>query len=258
LVLSTHLGAQIASREIGDLMTSPQAFTSIVKVAEQVARAQHLLGLRCENPKELLNHRVDITFGLVACGKRGRTIPQHEKNYVTEQDRVFISLQNNGASTVYISVFDLNVAGEISLVSTSSPKGIELRENREYVLGDDQFGLGLIGLPISWPDNVPKRPSVDEHLILILTSHPVDLRHLADPSLADSSLAAFRDCESLTDLERLTLKISTGRTVTVESENAGVHILFDTVHIPFSLQSLEYQKQESSSSITAEERLARS
>lgn len=35
-----------------------------------MVRAQHLLGLRCDNPKEQLNHRVDITSGLVVGGER--------------------------------------------------------------------------------------------------------------------------------------------------------------------------------------------
>lgn len=45
---------------------------------------------------------------------------------MAEADHVYILLKNNGAAIVYVSVFDMNVAGKISLISKGSTRGIEL------------------------------------------------------------------------------------------------------------------------------------
>lgn len=245
LILTTNSGAEIASELGEDSVTATQTIRGIVGVAEQLAQAQHLLGLKCDNESEKLNHDLEITLGTVVKGKRSKILEQNGEGSVTEQDRLFISLQNAGHSTIYISVFDVNVIGKISLVSIASPKGIELPPGRECVLGNDEFGLGLKGLLTAWPNALSKRRSIDEHFVFILTDTPVGLLHLTE-----SKIEAGYGRGALSDLERLIYRVVTGRDV--HSESATAQILFDTVHIPFSLESLEYKEPGWSTSTTTD------
>lgn len=63
-------------------------------------------------------------------------------------------MENKGDTTIFISVFDVNAAGDISLILRSSLQGVELRPNKRHILGD-VFGR-LNGLKLSWPKKVPK------------------------------------------------------------------------------------------------------
>jgi hypothetical protein len=237
LFLATNSGAEVAFNLGNDSATATSAAKNIVGVAEQFARSQHLLGLHCTNPKEKLSHSIEITVGTVSTGKQDKVFQQDGEDQVAEYDRTFISLRNAGKTTVYISVFDINAVGKITLISEGSPKGVQLPPGREYVLGEDEFGFGLSGMLMSWPGNVSKVRSVDEHLMFILTDAPVDLQHLAEPRNPER-----RDWDTLTNLERLTAKIAFGRDM--QREAAGARICFDTTHIPFSLQCLDYGEPE--------------
>ncbi|OCK90712.1 uncharacterized protein K441DRAFT_680106 [Cenococcum geophilum 1.58] len=140
--------------------------TAAVKKAiiytKRLAQAQHLLKLESGTGDKKLNHKVDIKFGVVRDGQRNPLpLPENRQASVTEKERVYISLRSNDTSTVFVSVFDVNVARKVTLVLTSSPKGIEL--------GPSQ--------PIS------KREHVEERLIFLISSSEVDLQHLAKPLL---------------------------------------------------------------------------
>lgn len=76
-----------------------------------------------------------MDVGWVDDGRLGEDRLEHNGDgFLTEDDRIFIKLTNSGHSTVYVSVFDINVAGTISLISASF-EGIELGAGRTYTLG---------------------------------------------------------------------------------------------------------------------------
>ncbi|RSL79939.1 hypothetical protein CEP52_017457 [Fusarium oligoseptatum] len=235
LILSTGQGVQLASQQASD--EDPSSWENVsndlVKQAEQLAKAQHLQALTCDGLDEKLEHHLAVTFGTVKCGKAHRIIEQDGSGSVAEDELVYISLKNNGAGTVYASVFDINVAGKISLISKGSPRGIELPRSRPYDLGADQFGLGLQGLSVNWPRGVPRVQPVNEHLVLILTDSPVDLRYLADAATADS-----RGHVGPSSLERLAFRLATGAQRDMTSDSRSVHLRYDTMHIPFTVKPL--------------------
>jgi hypothetical protein len=112
-------------------------------------------------------------------------------------------ITNNGDSTVYVSVFNTNVAGKISMVSNSNPHGIRLVPGSSYTIGKEQFADGHKGLGMRWPGGVPKTQLVDEWLVCILSNLEVDHRHLN----SDQGLSA-RSGQS--KLEMLTYGIAFG------------------------------------------------
>jgi hypothetical protein len=230
IVLRNNRGLEVAA-------TSPNPSVDetsrLLKSAEQLARAQHLLALRNETSNEVLQHRVGVEFGLVEKNwSRGRIIRQDGTDSVIEDDRVYIELVNNGTETVYVWVFDINAVGRIARVSRSSPKGIELPPGRHEVLGLRWPGPVLYGLPVSRPKALPRTQPLEETLVLLLTSSPVDLFHLADSVDQPPSGRT-----SLSKLGQLTYRISSGgsRDVTIVEDDDITR--YKTIHIPFLLRS---------------------
>jgi hypothetical protein len=212
--------------------TSPDERSRLIRRAEQLSRGQHLLSLTNETDDEILTHAVQVTFGVVdASWNRGRTIRQDGADGLLEGDSVYIELVNRGTETVYVWVFDINAGGKINRVSRSNSTGIEMPRGRHEILGSRNDGLRLKGLPVSWPRDLPKTTPLEETLVFIFTSLPVDLNHLSDPS----------DCPppertGLSHLEQLTYSIATGamRTVTIDEGNSQIR--YSVSHIPFLLR----------------------
>lgn len=235
LVLANQEGVLLARRHISD--TDPNSWATasrhLVEQAEQLARIQHLLALTYDNPGEKLEHRLDVQFGTVKSGAFGSVIEKDGKGSVIEGESVYISLKNNGSETVYVSVFDINVAGKISHISTGNPNGIELPPGRDYILGEDQFGLGLEGLLFTWPPGIVKTKPVAESIILILTDSQVDLRHLAN-----TALATFRGNAGPSSLERLTFRLATGARRDVGSQGPSRRVRYSIESIHFTVEPI--------------------
>jgi hypothetical protein len=229
IVLRNNRGLEVAAMSLNP---SADETARLLKSAEQLARAQHLLALGNETSDDVLQHRVGVEFGLVENNcSRGRIIRQDGTDSVIEDDRVYIELVNNGTETVYVWVFDINAVGRISRVSRSSPKGIELPPGRHEVLGIRWPGPILYGLTVSWPKAILRTQALEETLLLLLTSSPVDLYHLADSTDKPPSGGT-----SLSKLEQLTYRISSGgsRDVTIVEDDDLTR--YKTIHIPFLLR----------------------
>ena len=209
---------------------SPYDTLKLVQAAEQLARAHHLLTLRSEFSDEVLHHGVDITLGLVEKDWRpGRTVQQDGRDNLVEGDRIYIHLANKGDQTVYVWVFDINIAGRISIVSRANQTGIELPVGRGETLGVHPVTQTLRGLPVSWPSAISKTQPLEETLFFVLSSEPVDLINLASARKPQSLGGA-----NVSRLEQLVQQIVTGgcRTATVEYNDS---ICYTTISIPFLL-----------------------
>jgi hypothetical protein len=231
-------GDLIAARRAEDHDSFAQILENTVTDAEELARGQHLLSLYCESPGERLQHQIKIRVGLVIGGQRGRTIRQDGTDYMTEGDHVYINLQNEGKSdnTVYISVFDVNVAGRVSYLSASSPMGIDLERGRCYTLGELSFNC-LEGLPVTWPERVPRSQQVEERLVAVITSSPVDLGHLGIPAEEKGDRRSGKTANTQSNFEQLIDQISSARCRTIQPTPRAVSIRYDVIQIPFSLKS---------------------
>ena len=61
-------------------------------------------------------------------------------------------------------MFNVNVSGKISPVSKTFMTGIALSREDSEVIGQNRFDE-LVGVPVSWRDNVPKTQPVIDSLV---------------------------------------------------------------------------------------------
>ncbi|CEN60536.1 hypothetical protein ASPCAL02972 [Aspergillus calidoustus] len=230
-------GIPISERTAHGPDSLPRVVNDIVLDAEELARGQHLLGLHCESPEERLRHRIKIEFGLVVKEKRERIIPQDGTGYLADGDRIYIDLRNEGDNTVYISVFDVDVAGVISYLSRSSPMGIDLESGRSYTLGALDLDRGFPGFPVRWPDQVPRRKGVDERLVAVVTSSPVSIGYLGKPRNGTKLRSSGKAPGNQSNLEQLIDTISSARWRIIDALEESPSIRYDIIHIPFTLRT---------------------
>ncbi|KAL4748456.1 caspase domain-containing protein [Aspergillus terricola var. indicus] len=200
-----------------------------IRQAEDLSKSGHLLNLKADFA-QLLNHKLRLTF-------HNQT---HRRNLALDGtadlmtgDRIILELENEGDRTIYVSVFNINVAGTTFLVSTASPRGIELLPegpHKRYVLGQKQYSLEKEGLQITWPKNLPATAqlSVPEYLVCIVSSAAVDLRCLE----SHSRHGELRGDPS--QLEKLAYELSYGQGRDCAGEGSP-EIQWDLVAIPFKL-----------------------
>jgi hypothetical protein len=86
-------------------------------------------------------------------------------------------------------------------------------------------------LGLTWPKAMSRARPVEEMLVFLLTSSPVDLQHLEDPACQ-----APWPRTSLSSLEQITYRIASGgsREVTVEDDDCNL-TRYDTIYIPLQL-----------------------
>ncbi|OQO13789.1 hypothetical protein B0A48_02021 [Cryoendolithus antarcticus] len=108
----------------------------ICSAAERLIRAKLFRTLKPEISEKLV-HNLDIHFDIVGAGQ-GRAISPSGTSHVTQNERACIRLDNRGRSLVHVSIFDVNVAGEIFLLNTDSPGGIEIEGDSSYVYGKNK------------------------------------------------------------------------------------------------------------------------
>lgn len=137
---------------------------------------------------------------------------------------------------VFVSVFNINVAGKITLISGRNDwvEGIRIAPNETEVLGKRKFTTELQGLSMAWPNNVPRRGSVPEDFLCIITDCPVDLRHLESPD----SMHMQQSRGGRSSLGSLTYHIATGGNREMEkSVDDWATVRFEKISASFSLQA---------------------
>jgi hypothetical protein len=230
-------GIPISARTADGPDSLSRVLNDIIIDTEELARGQHLLRLECESPEERLPHKIKIEFGVVVKQKRERIIPQDGTGYLADGERVYIDLRNEGDNTVYISLFDVNVAGEISYLSPSSPMGIGLESRRSYTLGALDLDRSLLGMPVTWPDQVPRRNEVDERLVAVITSSPVNIGYLGNPRKGPNLRSSGKAPGNQSNLEQLIDTVSTGGRRTIKATEKSPSIRYDIIQIPFALRT---------------------
>ncbi|PYI04099.1 hypothetical protein BO78DRAFT_373860 [Aspergillus sclerotiicarbonarius CBS 121057] len=217
IILYDRQGIRISSQDVGHFETATlHAFWDIIATAERMARVQRVLNLRCDHKQLHLKHRLDLEIGTVENGEPGTqfNIGNGSDNHVTEADSIYFSLSNSGSRTVYLSLFNINVAGHIALLTNDWPDGIELLEGDTRILGTDDFDE-LVGTEVCWPDDISREQSVTEEFLFIVTSSPVDLRYLVEST--DHDITIDRDAKPI-------------------SKSQAIH--YDIIHVPFTLHPL--------------------
>lgn len=234
-VISAH-GHRVATRYVNqeDPSQLTDACKAIIFDAERLARAQHFLALQNAPHQERLDHRVNLEIGLVEDQRSGKILVGSGTDRVRTHDRLYFHLQNKGESTVYCNIHYVNVQGKISLISRSSPLGIELPPGRSYWVGKDRFSV-LKGLKVSWPSDMSKALPINESLVIMLTKHPLDMRPLESPDRPPPVSRA-----PSTVLNSVMLQLSHGHKRDVTSDQEREPNAFEMIYFPLTVEPEEH------------------
>lgn len=77
-------------------------------------------------PPRRINYVIEFRYKFKTVPRRSE-IPSDGIVSLRNGDRVIIELQNEGDNPIFVSVFNISVAGKISLVSSASPRGAHLQ-----------------------------------------------------------------------------------------------------------------------------------
>ncbi|KAL7917667.1 caspase domain-containing protein [Trichoderma austrokoningii] len=201
-----------------------------IKLAEHSARANHLFTL--EAPiEEKLEHQLMTSFCSVV-GEELQPIASDGTGQIAAGQMASLTLQNQGTETIHVTVFNVNVAGKIFHISTSSPGGIRLLANEAYTIGQRQHSDEMPGMRLTWPQGLPKdlNEPIPDSFVCIITSSLVDLR-----DFALTRPGKPRGGES--HLEKLAHQLAHGlsRDFKAETERASQDARWDINILPFKL-----------------------
>lgn len=148
-------------------------------------------------------------------------------------ERLFLRLRNPTGRTLWVSVFDVGIAGTRTLLNEYvAPEGVELAPNGgEWVFGLDETGV-LTGEELSWPDGVPKSEPRLESEVVIVTDRPHDLR-----SLGGAGMRAAVQARS--PLQDLLDQVVSGRTRELGAQQVAADIRYDVHRIDFFVDPVE-------------------
>ncbi|KAF2258469.1 hypothetical protein CC78DRAFT_537746 [Lojkania enalia] len=174
IALHTKHGVEVTTTPVDG---SQEGRLNLQRAVEQLARAQHLQGLKNDIEEEYLHHKTLIEFGILENSFSRRMIRDDGTDSLVENSYTFIRLTNGGSETVYITIFNINAVGKISRVSRIY--GVELPQGRSEVILKRKNPP--TGIQITWPNGVSRANPLEETLLFILTASAVDLCHLATP-----------------------------------------------------------------------------
>jgi Caspase domain len=223
LMLSDHAGLPLANPR----PANAAGVNDIVGNLEIFARAQHLLLLQSGVGRHELAETVTIEWGRVEAGAKTPLATSGETLLVGES--VYVTLRNESDTTVYASVFDIGVNGKVTLLSRSSPSGIELAKGVAYTVGEDDYDRTLTGLQLSWPNSAPADLPRRETVAIVLTSAPQDLRSVETGAMRSAKSAAA------SELELLLAQVSSGGMRDIGPAPASGDVRYAVRHIDFML-----------------------
>ena len=234
--------AQIHIREQADLdlitslPASPDVVSTVVETLSRLARARKLETLETGNELYALRADYELDWGRVVGGSP--TPLQTSGAILFVGDRIFVRVRNKSSSTLYVSLFNIGLTGNITLLNRNlAPSGVELLpEGAPFSLGYRE-SLGWKGIgPIYWPENVPNDglPRA-ESLVVIIADRPQDLRALESPDMV-----APKGAESeRTELERLADQLATGRARDLREDNPPPEVRYAVEQIRWLLDPTE-------------------
>ncbi|NUT95365.1 MAG: caspase family protein [Saccharothrix sp.] len=167
-------GGLVVHDAIGPLH-APQTADAVVANLKRVAQAR---ALRCltEDPWLALGTPVSITFARV---DDGVAVPLPRSGAVVHSGQaISVEVRNEGTSTVYVSLLDIGVSHQISVLNPSSPSGVRLDAGRSYTFGGHDHTGRLAGLAVSWPHSVPAATPRPETIMVLVSAEPTDTRVL--------------------------------------------------------------------------------
>ncbi|MEJ2855903.1 MULTISPECIES: caspase family protein [unclassified Saccharothrix] len=154
---------------------APQTADTVVANLKRVAQAQALRRLT-EDPWLALATPVSIKFARVI---DGTAVPLPRSGAVVHSGQsICIEVRNQGTTTIYVSLLDIGVSHQISVLNPSAPSGVRLDAGSSYTFGGHDHTGRLAGLAVSWPHTVPARDPRPETIVALVSAEPTDTRVL--------------------------------------------------------------------------------
>lgn len=217
---------------------SPQAVQTTVENLQLLARTRTVMELESGTDTNYLDSPYTVEWGLVKEGNRQPLPDSGALLYIGDQ--IYVRVHNCSVKTVYASIFDVGLNGKITLLTTSEPSGIELNPGEDYVLGYQEHS-GLLGLPLSWPESLPKDHPRMELFLVIISDLPQDLRVLETASLKH----VYR--HKMSQLQQLLFQLGHGSTRDLKPlGNKTSDIKYSIEHINFLLHPSETLSRDES------------
>jgi hypothetical protein len=186
-----EVGTELALRDDAGPLTEPKSAdpSGIRRVVANAALLAKAAALRdfTPGPAFALHEAFTMEWGKVRAGKP-EPLPE-SGGMVFAGDKAYVRLRNDSSRDLFFFEFSLAVDGAVILIDDANPSGLRLEPGEEEVLGELDGG-DLEGIPIGWPDGVPKGQPRPESLLFLVTASAEDLSSLAQAGARDPAVAA--------------------------------------------------------------------
>ena len=192
-----------------------------LRTLANLARGKSLTLLESGKDAFALDQTVTVDWGRVIqkepCSYKENNTP------LQAGDAVYISVTNQGQKTVWVNLINVGISGMISILSRSQlTTGVPLTSGETYQAGRRPY-QGLVGLPLSWPTQVPKGDIRTERILAIISDAPQDFTVLETDLIPNRS--------QISDLQAQLYRLQTGRGLAVRSANH--HVRYAVHHLDF-------------------------
>ncbi|HTJ67627.1 MAG TPA: caspase family protein [Actinospica sp.] len=171
----------------GEYRADAAGAAAIRRGLEALARTLTLRTLAGVSPWSL-QAEIAIDWGTVCEGAR---VPLPVAGAtVYSGDRVYLSVRNESANPVYVSLIDIGVSGRVTILTDDSPSGRRLGPQQEYVFGYDGLDGGLHGVPLIWPVGLDPAKARPETVLVLVSEAPQNVAVLSQSGVGRSEAAA--------------------------------------------------------------------
>lgn len=181
---------------------SPKSLASAAADVGTLAMADHVRALPSgTGPAELPG---DVAVSYVRLLPGGGESPLAPGEHLFVGDRLLVRITSSSAQDRYASVFDVGVAGAVTLLTTSEPSGVTLAPGEGYELGREWGVEG--GIRLDWADGVPRGAARPESFVTVIADAKVNRL----PNLGQLGVAR-RAAGPASTLDRLIDDVAVGR-----------------------------------------------
>lgn len=154
----------------------------LIRRLERWSKAEAVRSLTTEG---LPRDAIEVDWGRV---EQGRTMGSDPGTRMHVGDWIYVTVKNRTDRTLHVAIFDIGVAGKVTLLTAASPTGRRLEPDKSFTLGQRDGERLVRGLgPVIWPDDVPTDALRRESFLVIAASAWTDFKRLETEALVTRS-----------------------------------------------------------------------